>query len=420
MDTTTDSLSDLLDQLALDSIPSKEQIESDKYLNNFFGDEGPLTLSDVPRDEPVLKSNKHHGPLTLPDVPRDEANAIFASWHKSNKRGIGFLPGCNHDPMLVVPNRQIVPVPKFHVLNDVAKLLIKQSIDEYVVYIDSLFPNEKLYAKVGSCYQRRLWKRTRHSNGTYPKELYAHEFAIVIHALFTTNAAGEAAETYGLRYLYGKGRGLNQRGLTRPETFSSDVTWNKGANRGVIYVALSRFNNRDSFMKAYEDSKDGEPKRFRVDLDEFRDFMQVRQYKTSSEFLNDRKNKPTYIPYKPYDYYKEWNEWNDYVYHPIFVSKNNPRVETFDWCRLVGEPHTWSRILYQENLDGRGKRRIKYSKCHYCRIVYYKGVLDKTITKLSWKEKRQSKKNLSTTMCSTCPFHFCSQGHFDTFHEVSD
>jgi hypothetical protein len=102
---------------------------------------------------------------------------------------------------------------------------------------------------------------------------------MVIHALFTTNEAGEAAETYGLRYLYYvKGRGLNQRGLLEPESFTNNVMWNKGANCGVIYCKLSRFTNRDSFMKAYEDSKDvTAPKHHRVDLDEFTDFIHERQ-----------------------------------------------------------------------------------------------------------------------------------------------
>ncbi|MGK3742703.1 MAG: hypothetical protein ACI90V_009559 [Bacillariaceae sp.] len=263
LDTLTDSLSDLLDLLALDAIPSKEQIESDKYLNNFF-----------------VGERLSYRPLTLPDGRRDEANAIFASWHKYNKRGIGFVPINNHDPMLIVPNgHQIIPPRTFHVFNDDAKKLIKDSIDEYVVYIDSLFPNEKLYAKIGSCYQRRLWKRILIPNTTYRKELCFHEFSMVIHALFTTNEAGEAAETYGLRYLYYvKGRGLNQRGLLEPESFTNNVTWNKGANCGVIYCKLSRFTNRDSFMKAYEDSKDvTAPKHHRVDLDEFTDFIHERQ-----------------------------------------------------------------------------------------------------------------------------------------------
>jgi hypothetical protein len=315
-----------------------------RYLNI-----SPVPPAAAPPGEPPVQptATPLGGPITLPlpDGPRDEANAIFASWHKSNNRGIGFLPEYNHDPMLVFPNRQIVPAPKFHVLNDEAKLLIKDSIDEYVAYIDSLFPNEKLYAKIGSCYQRRLWTRIKKVTGTYPKELYAHEFSMVIHALFTTNAAGEAAETYGLKYLYyDKGRGLNQRGLLEPESFSRQIKWNNGANRGVIYITLSRFSNSDSYYKAYQNYHDIDRAIYKVNLDEFTDFIQRRQYKTSKAFYAASRHRPEYIPSLPPAYYRggdrgEWKDWNDYLYQPRHVSPLNPRVETFDWCRLVGEPH---------------------------------------------------------------------------------
>jgi hypothetical protein len=122
----------------------------------------------------------------------------------------------NNQCLQVVPP----PAPQFHELNENAKLLIRDSIDAVIVYIDSLFPNERFFGKIGSCYQRRLYARTCLANTTYPKDVYVHEFSMVIHALFTTNKAGAAAETYELRYLHGKGRGLNQRGLVKEESFN--------------------------------------------------------------------------------------------------------------------------------------------------------------------------------------------------------
>ena len=115
-------------------------------------------------------------------------------------------------------------------------MLIRDSIDAVIVYIDSLFPNERFFGKIGSCYQRRLYALTCLANTTYPKDVYVHEFSMVIHALFTTNKAGAAAETYELRYLHGKGRGLNQRGLVKEESFNIAEELQHGTREKIVAV----------------------------------------------------------------------------------------------------------------------------------------------------------------------------------------